>query len=172
MCKRKDLREFTSAVDRPTIAKPLARRYWRIRIALGCVPPLIRLQGSPTFLLLLLIQLSSIISSVKGLQPSRQKSKKSSTSSVIEKYAKLYLHIIYRGQPPRLGFHNLDSALIRTPRRVNSTKMSVQEQQHQEPAAPNAPEAPRPAAGSDDNLSCQWDKCSERCVSAEALFVS
>lgn len=40
------------------------------------------------------------------------------------------------------------------------------------PAAAAAAEAPRPAIAADDNLSCQWDKCSERCPSAEALFVS
>jgi hypothetical protein len=49
--------------------------------------------------------------------------------------------------------------------------MSTQEQP-QEPAPAAAPEAPRPAVAADDNLSCQWDKCSERCTSAEALFVS
>jgi len=38
------------------------------------------------------------------------------------------------------------------------------------PAAAAAAEAPRPAIAADDNLSCQWDKCSERCPSAEALF--
>jgi len=38
------------------------------------------------------------------------------------------------------------------------------------PAPAAAAEAPRPAIAADDNLSCQWDKCSERCPSAEALF--
>ncbi|KAL2074783.1 hypothetical protein VTL71DRAFT_8562 [Oculimacula yallundae] len=37
-------------------------------------------------------------------------------------------------------------------------------------AATTAVEAPRPVVAADDNLSCQWDKCSERCPSAEALF--
>lgn len=42
-----------------------------------------------------------------------------------------------------------------------------------EVAAPAvAAEAPRAPIAADDNLSCQWDKCSERCTSAEALFVS
>ncbi|KAI9050021.1 hypothetical protein LZ554_006166 [Drepanopeziza brunnea f. sp. 'monogermtubi'] len=49
-----------------------------------------------------------------------------------------------------------------------------QQQQQQQPpevaAPPAATEAPRPVIAADDNLSCQWDKCSERCPSAEALF--
>jgi hypothetical protein len=58
--------------------------------------------------------------------------------------------------------------------------MSAQEQQqqqqqqhHQEPASTTTvqQEASRPAITADDNLSCQWDKCTERCTSAEALFV-
>lgn len=47
--------------------------------------------------------------------------------------------------------------------------MSATQDQHPEPPATSA-EAPRPSVASDDNLSCQWDKCSERCASAEALF--
>ncbi|PVH86842.1 hypothetical protein DL98DRAFT_510316 [Cadophora sp. DSE1049] len=47
----------------------------------------------------------------------------------------------------------------------------AQEPQPEAAAAPApAAEAPRPAIAADDNLSCQWDKCSERCPSAEALF--
>jgi Zinc finger, C2H2 type len=42
---------------------------------------------------------------------------------------------------------------------------------------PATAEAPKPIAAAttdsdSDSLSCQWDKCSERCTSAEALFVS
>ncbi|CZR54379.1 probable pH-response transcription factor pacC/RIM101 [Phialocephala subalpina] len=49
--------------------------------------------------------------------------------------------------------------------------MSAQETQPDPaPTSTAAPEAPRPAIAADDNLSCQWDKCSERCTSAEALF--
>ncbi|PBP26498.1 transcription regulator PAC1 [Diplocarpon rosae] len=45
------------------------------------------------------------------------------------------------------------------------------QQQHQDvPTTTTASEAPRPVIASDDNLSCQWDKCTERCPSAEALF--
>ncbi|KAG9235299.1 transcription regulator PAC1 [Amylocarpus encephaloides] len=36
------------------------------------------------------------------------------------------------------------------------------------PAA--APDAPKPVVADTDSLSCQWDKCSEKCTSAEALF--
>ncbi|CZT50491.1 probable pH-response transcription factor pacC/RIM101 [Rhynchosporium secalis] len=54
----------------------------------------------------------------------------------------------------------------------------AQEAQQEAVAAPvaaaatasTAAEAPRPVVAADDNLSCQWDKCSERCPSAEALF--
>ncbi|PBP28787.1 transcription regulator PAC1 [Diplocarpon rosae] len=51
-----------------------------------------------------------------------------------------------------------------------------QQQQQQQPqhqdvtSSTTATEAPRPVIASDDNLSCQWDKCTERCPSAEALF--
>ena len=44
-------------------------------------------------------------------------------------------------------------------------------EQHQETAPTTAADAPRPVVAADDNLSCQWDKCTERCTSAEALFV-
>lgn len=67
-------------------------------------------------------------------------------------------------------------------RQVNIANMSApgpNEQSQQAAApAPAAPvaaapaEAPRPAVAADDNLACQWDKCAERCTSAEALFVS
>ncbi|TVY52035.1 pH-response transcription factor pacC [Lachnellula cervina] len=40
----------------------------------------------------------------------------------------------------------------------------------QETPATTQEEAPRPVVTADDNLSCQWDKCSERCISPEALF--
>lgn len=41
------------------------------------------------------------------------------------------------------------------------------------PVAAPAAEAPKPVATAEsDSLSCQWDKCSEKCTSAEALFVS
>jgi hypothetical protein len=50
--------------------------------------------------------------------------------------------------------------------------MSAAENTTQEaPAAPTA-EGSRPAVTTDDNLACQWEKCSDRCASAEALFVS
>jgi len=44
------------------------------------------------------------------------------------------------------------------------------------PAAPAPAPAPTAAeitrqVSNDDNLACQWDKCSERCESAEALYV-
>ncbi|EHK99128.1 putative pH-response transcription factor pacC/RIM101 [Glarea lozoyensis 74030] len=40
------------------------------------------------------------------------------------------------------------------------------------PAAAPAAEAPKPVAAAEtDSLSCQWDKCSEKCTSAEALFL-
>lgn len=42
----------------------------------------------------------------------------------------------------------------------------------QEEAAPASTTETRPSIAADDNLSCQWDKCTERCTSAEALFVS
>lgn len=45
----------------------------------------------------------------------------------------------------------------------------AQDQQQQD-AATTTVEAPRQTVTADDNLSCQWDKCSERCTSAEALF--
>lgn len=32
--------------------------------------------------------------------------------------------------------------------------------------------AARPPAATDDTLACQWERCSEKCPSAEALFVS
>jgi len=59
----------------------------------------------------------------------------------------------------------------------------MQQQQQQQQPAPVAPvvAAPAPVAAipapqqqpvGDDNLACQWDKCSERCTSAEQLFVS
>ncbi|KAF4624243.1 hypothetical protein G7Y89_g13929 [Cudoniella acicularis] len=44
------------------------------------------------------------------------------------------------------------------------------EQQQDSPATTTQPEASRPVIAADDNLSCQWDKCSEKCTSAEALF--
>ncbi|KAH6682096.1 transcription regulator PAC1 [Halenospora varia] len=45
------------------------------------------------------------------------------------------------------------------------------EQQQETPATTTAqPEVARPVVTGDDNLSCQWDKCSEKCTSAEALF--
>ncbi|RDW71105.1 putative pH-response transcription factor pacC [Coleophoma cylindrospora] len=50
---------------------------------------------------------------------------------------------------------------------------STQDQQAQQVAAP-APqqaEVARAVVAADDSLACQWDKCSERCASAEALFV-
>jgi hypothetical protein len=48
--------------------------------------------------------------------------------------------------------------------------MSVpQEQAPQDTAAPAADARPTTIAA-DDNLACQWEKCSERCTSAEALF--
>ncbi|KAE8451296.1 protein with putative role during mitosis [Mollisiaceae sp. DMI_Dod_QoI] len=47
--------------------------------------------------------------------------------------------------------------------------MSAPDPQQEATTAP-ATEVPRPAIAADDNLSCQWDKCSERCTSAEALF--
>lgn len=50
--------------------------------------------------------------------------------------------------------------------------MSTAPEQQQETPATTQPEAPRQTVAADDNLSCQWDKCSERCTSAEALFVS
>ncbi|KAH8595556.1 hypothetical protein B0O99DRAFT_543524 [Bisporella sp. PMI_857] len=59
----------------------------------------------------------------------------------------------------------------------NQTQPPQQQQQQapqqpeQQPVAPPAvAEAPRPVPAADDNLSCQWDKCSERCTSAEQLF--
>ncbi len=52
----------------------------------------------------------------------------------------------------------------------------AQEQQQDTAAAAAAPTATadssRQSIAADDNLACQWDKCSERCSSAEALFVS
>lgn len=54
------------------------------------------------------------------------------------------------------------------------TTMSAPAQEPQQEVAATATpvEAPRQTIAADDNLSCQWDKCSERCPSAEALFVS
>lgn len=50
--------------------------------------------------------------------------------------------------------------------------MSATENTTQEAPAAPAAEGSRPAVTADDNLACQWDKCSDRCASAEALFVS
>lgn len=47
-----------------------------------------------------------------------------------------------------------------------------QQQQETPPATTTQAEAPRQVIAADDNLSCQWDKCNERCTSAETLFVS
>lgn len=58
-----------------------------------------------------------------------------------------------------------------------TAKMSEPVQQGHQEAVPasngvgNGQEAQRPVVAADDNLSCQWDKCSERCISPEALFV-
>jgi hypothetical protein len=51
--------------------------------------------------------------------------------------------------------------------------MSAPAQEQQQDAAPAAAaaDAARQSIAADDNLACQWDKCSERCTSAEALFV-
>jgi len=49
--------------------------------------------------------------------------------------------------------------------------MSANENSAQETPAAPAGEASRPAIVDNDNLACQWDKCSDRCPSAEALFV-
>ena len=54
-------------------------------------------------------------------------------------------------------------------------KMSApaQEQQQDTASATAATaDSSRQSIAADDNLACQWDKCSERCSSAEALFVS
>jgi hypothetical protein len=52
----------------------------------------------------------------------------------------------------------------------------AQEPQQQDvaPAAAAAAAAAadaRQSVAADDNLACQWEKCSERCTSAENLFV-
>jgi len=50
----------------------------------------------------------------------------------------------------------------------------AQEPQQQDvaPAAAAAAAADaRQSVAADDNLACQWEKCSERCTSAENLFV-
>ncbi|KAK6585548.1 hypothetical protein PZA11_002275 [Diplocarpon coronariae] len=52
----------------------------------------------------------------------------------------------------------------------NHDTQPQQQQQQEVTSTTTAAEAPRPVIASDDNLSCQWDKCSERCSSAEALF--
>jgi hypothetical protein len=39
-------------------------------------------------------------------------------------------------------------------------------------AAATSADVSRQSIAADDNLACQWEKCSERCTSAEALFVS
>lgn len=60
--------------------------------------------------------------------------------------------------------------------------MSSQDQTTQTPAVGITPttsaattadasaQVARLSVGSDDNLACQWDKCTERCESAEALY--
>jgi len=59
----------------------------------------------------------------------------------------------------------------------NQPQPQQQQQQQQQQEAPaqqqqqqpqTQAEVPRPAV--DDSLSCQWEKCSEKCSSAEALF--
>ena len=46
----------------------------------------------------------------------------------------------------------------------------AQEPQQQDVTPAVAADARQSIAG-DDNLACQWEKCSERCTSAENLFV-
>ncbi|TVY73626.1 pH-response transcription factor, partial [Lachnellula suecica] len=48
--------------------------------------------------------------------------------------------------------------------------MSTAPEQQQDTSATTQAEAPRQSVAADDNLSCQWEKCSERCTSAESLF--
>lgn len=50
-------------------------------------------------------------------------------------------------------------------------QQQLQQQQQQDTTVTAASVEPhRQSISADDNLSCQWDKCSERCTSAEALF--
>jgi hypothetical protein len=55
----------------------------------------------------------------------------------------------------------------------SSIEMSSQDQQTPAGASTStAVESARQQIVTDDNLPCQWDKCNERCDSAEALYVS
>ncbi|KAG0646990.1 pH-response transcription factor, partial [Hyphodiscus hymeniophilus] len=75
----------------------------------------------------------------------------------------------------RRPYLNDDRSLVITPPPYTTLAtsldtMSAQEQHQESAAAPVETPLPRPVIAADDNLSCQWDKCTERCVSPEALF--
>lgn len=74
---------------------------------------------------------------------------------------------------------SLATAPINIESSLPSLIMSSQDQHAPVPAptaaattAATASEAPRQHAAADDNLACQWDKCTEHCESPEALYVS
>ncbi|TAQ84230.1 hypothetical protein B7494_g7445 [Chlorociboria aeruginascens] len=53
---------------------------------------------------------------------------------------------------------------------ANPQDQQQQQQPPQQPPTTNPADISPPVAATEDNLSCQWEKCSERCTSAEVLF--